>query len=46
MCCSHTLKIQVKEVGQKETGKARCFSMLFVGLIKEDFKIEEKECKD
>ena len=36
---------EVREIGRKEAGESRGFSILWMGIIEDVFQVEEKECK-
>ena len=36
---------EVREIGQKEAGESRGFSILCMGIIEDVFQMEGKECK-
>ena len=36
---------KVREIGQKEAGESRSFSILCMGIIEDVFQMEGKECK-
>ena len=37
---------EVREIGRKEAGKWRGFSISWMGIIEEVFQMEGKECED
>ena len=37
---------EVREIGLKEAGESRGFSILCMGIIEDVFQMEGKECKD
>ena len=37
---------EVKEIGRKEAGESRGFPILWMGIIKDLFQMEGKECED
>ena len=37
---------EVREIGRKETGESRGFAILCMGMIKDVFEMEGKECED
>ena len=37
---------EVREIGRKEAGESRGFSILCMGIIEDVFQMEEKECED
>ena len=47
MMCSKSFEMQdVREIGWKEAGESRGFSILWMGIIEDVFQMEVKECKD
>ena len=47
MKCSKSFEMQVvREIGRKEAGESRGFPILRMGIIKDVFEMEGKECKD
>ena len=36
---------EVRKIGRKEAGELRVFPILWMGIIKDVFEIEEKECE-
>ena len=36
---------EVREIGRKEAGESRGFSILWMGIIKDVFHMERKECE-
>ena len=46
MMCSKSFETQeVKEIDRKEAGELRGFSILWMGIIKDVFQMEGKECE-
>ena len=37
---------EVREIGRKEAGESRVFPILCMGIIKDVFQMEGKECED
>ena len=37
---------EMRELGRKEAGESRRFSILCMGIMEDDFQIERKECED
>ena len=37
---------EVREIGRKEAGESRGFSILWIGITEDVFQMEGKECKD
>ena len=37
---------EVREIGQKEAGESRGFSILCMGIMEDVFQMEGKECED
>ena len=37
---------EVREIGGKEAGESRDFSILWMGIMEDVFQMEGKECKD
>ena len=37
---------EVREIGRKEAGESRGFSILWMGIIEDVFQMEGKECED
>ena len=37
---------EVREIGRKEAGESRGFPILWMGIMKDVFQIEGKECED
>ena len=37
---------EVREIGQKEAGESREFSILWMGMMEDVFQMEGKECKN
>ena len=37
---------KVREIGRKETGESRGFPILWMGIIKDVFQMEGKQCKN
>ena len=37
---------EVREIGQKEAGESRGFPILWMGIMKNVFQMEGKECED
>ena len=37
---------EVREIGRKEAGESRGFPILWMGIIKDVFQMEGKECED
>ena len=37
---------EVREIGRKEAGESRGFSILCMGIIEDVFQMEGKECED
>ena len=37
---------EVREIGRKEAGESRGFSILWMGIIEDVFQVEGKQCKD
>ena len=47
MMCSNSFDTQeVREIGRKEAGESRGIPILCMGIMEDDFQIEEKECED
>ena len=38
--------VEVREIGWKEAGESRSFSILWIGITKDVFQMKGKECKD
>ena len=45
MMRSKSFHTQVREIGRKEAGESRGFSILWMGIMKDLFQMEGKECK-
>ena len=46
MICSISFDMQeMREIGRKEAGESRGFSILWMGIIEDVFQMEGKECK-
>ena len=37
---------EVREIGRKEAGESRGFPILWMGIMKDVFQLEGKECED
>ena len=37
---------EVREIGRKEAGESRGFSILWMGIMEDVFQMERKECED
>ena len=37
---------EVREIGLKKAGESRGFPIMWMGIMKDVFQMEEKECKD
>ena len=37
---------EVREIGRKEAGESRDFSILWMGIMEDVFQMEGKECED
>ena len=46
MMCSKSFETQeMREINWKEAGESRGFSILWMGIIKDVFQVEGKECE-